>query len=373
MMLASIFDPVGSFHNLRLISLFLFLFFLAFIFFNGRQAYIAPPHLFVYIASFVMLWYGIAISLLMGGITNDFIDTSYIISFLYLTPSLYFCLAPDRIELIVKKSVLILRTLVLGIIIVFLFSLLDIVDPIYVLVDKGIMFYGSREYSGYTFPYIYFVASPMLVLLLCYECARFSGIKSIAFIFATSFSMILTGTRFSIILALLIPIYYLYIRYKKIRTILIFALLFLSVYIFSDLLTSFFSASESSNESKLGYIHNYINIFSDGYSLLFGQGFNAHVWSYDFNDMLPLGASKTELTYVEIIRVFGLPLFFVYIALLGYLYISLRHTKRTLDWAQPCIIFYGLICTLNPYMFSSNGMIVLSLIISQLYVQNYEQ
>ncbi|MFZ9214919.1 MAG: hypothetical protein ACO21S_07050, partial [Sediminibacterium sp.] len=51
-----------------------------------------------------------------------------------------------------------------------------------------------------------------------------------------------------------------------------------------------------------------VAIFSKPNFLLLGQGFNAHDWSMDFKNLLMKAdndGTKTELTYLEYLRVFG--------------------------------------------------------------------
>ena len=62
--------------------------------------------------------------------------------------------------------------------------------------------------------------------------------------------------------------------------------------------------------------------------MLFGQGFNAHYWSGDFKALMARSGNdgtKTELTYLEFIRVFGV--FFGMLLNLLIFYIPIKFYK----------------------------------------------
>ena len=72
-------------------------------------------------------------------------------------------------------------------------------------------------------------------------------------------------------------------------------------------------------------------------------------------DLIFEGASRTELTYFELIRVFGIPFGVFIISYL--LYIASRMDNDT-KIATIIILFQSF---LNPYLFSSNGMLAIGL------------
>jgi hypothetical protein len=78
-------------------------------------------------------------------------------------------------------------------------------------------------------------------------------------------------------------------------------------------------------------------------------------------------ASKTELTYLELIRVFGLGLAGVFILLLFLLLGATRRISGEHPWIFPGFSIFLLNAAINPYLFSVNGILPLGLFVSIAY------
>ena len=72
----------------------------------------------------------------------------------------------------VRSFVFSTRLLSLIIILIYISQLLDISDWWFGFVEHQVAFISQREYGGITFPYIYFIASPLLIILVAYELDR---------------------------------------------------------------------------------------------------------------------------------------------------------------------------------------------------------
>jgi hypothetical protein len=177
--LSAVFDPVGQVFNIRYIAIFLALFFIFKIIFfekmminNNRLSFRA---LFILFFGVVTPLYGLLIYSFHAG-SEDFIDTSYIAAgLLIFTSILYkneiYCLYGIRSFLIST------RLLALAIISVLATQLISSSDWYWVFVERQIAYIGLRAYGGVEFPYIYFVASPLLIFLVAHE-VNMSLIKS---------------------------------------------------------------------------------------------------------------------------------------------------------------------------------------------------
>jgi len=131
-----------------------------------------------------------------------------------------------------------------------------------------------------------------------------------------------------------------------------------------EILGAFFAADETDNAMKLRMLTNYAEIVNDPLTFIFGQGYNAHAWSHSLREMIAaeVNASKTELTYIEIVRVYGLLIsipFFLLLCILGY---RVSKTSDEYRWLYPAFVIYLLNSSVNPYLFSTNGMLPLALI-----------
>jgi len=127
-------------------------------------------------------------------------------------------------------------------------------------------------------------------------------------------------------------------------------------------IASMFEATEQNNSLKLSYFEFYNGVFSEPGVFLFGQGLNAKEWSQTVFQILDNNASKTELTYLELIRVFGLVGFIVFIFLFIGMFNRLKFFSIQGQWLSPALFVYLLVAAVNPYIFSSNGMLLIGYI-----------
>src|SRR5712691_10787356 len=344
--IAAVFDPIGNLFMLRYIALagamvcvVLSEFYLKLL---GR-----PPSLKVvtilYI-SFLMPAYGFEMYAIRGGYTSKLIDTSYAAAGLLLLTSLLY----DNEHLCrvgIRAMVLSLRLLVFVVVSVYAATTFG-------LGDEWISFFTERSTA----------------LVSTRELANTLSIKSVLMCAFSIFAFALSGTRAHIILALAYPpLFYIfaYSRHKVILTFLFALLVMWFVGLFDFKITSaFFAANETDNAMKLHMLANYSEMFNDPLTFIFGQGYNAHAWSPLLREMIAteVNASKTELTYIEIVRVYGLLIsipFFLLLCILGY---RVSKTSDEYRWLYPAFAIYLLNSSFNPYLFSTNGMLPLALI-----------
>lgn len=376
---AAVFDPIGKLYALRFVALSLGLACLL----MSHPVRQVLRHintyrsLMVMYISLLMPLYGLCVYAIRGDRSADFIDTSYLSGgLLFLLLLIYSNEVLVRTGL--RAMVVSLRLLVVLIGAIWFFSVFQVDETWLGFLTKYDMArIGSREYAGTEFLYLYFLASPMLIFLIGYELNRLKinfTIKNIAICFVVIFAFILTGTRSHVIIGLIYaPFFWVaaYARYKFLVMSALGLVAALVVYIFFiDSISAMFSVSETSNAMKVDMLANYIDIFYDPFTLLFGQGYNAHTWSSEFNVLLNVdGASKTELTYLELVRVYGVFISsFFYLLIVGLLF-RLTKLSGEFKWLSPALFLYLLNSSLNPYLFSTNGMLPLGLIVSILYFE----
>ncbi|MDO4689047.1 MAG: hypothetical protein Q4A94_08960 [Plesiomonas sp.] len=147
----------------------------------------------------------------------------------------------------------------------------------------------------------------------------------------------------------------------------IFTILFVFFYD-SPFIAAALSAGDVSNSTKIGYLTYYSKQFDLLDIFIFGQGYNAHTWSYELNELLAPGASKLELTYLELIRVYGLLVSSIFLFLVMWNTAFIKRLKLCdNNWIQPAIVSYLLMSFSNPYLFSMNGIFVLSMSVAYKY------
>ena len=366
---ACLFDPIGQIFHIKFIAIgFLFVVLGLTVVIENFKIRFGVFYIFSFMLFVIFIpVYGLLLAILRGGISGEFIDTSYISAAVYMICSLLY-LAPGYIWWAYRALITSLRLLSVVILVSFIFTATDMfTDFVFFFVSNGVAYIGEREYAGVSFYYIYFIASPMLIFLLCHETWKMldgPSIKSCATLLLSISALFLSGTRASIILSLCAPVFvWMWYRFGRGAIALIFCsiallmvvLLFIDVPVVSEM----FGASEQSNATKIGYLSSYEEIFNSPLTVLFGQGFNAHFWSPVLQSMLPEGASKTELTYLEMFRVFGLFGSGFLIFLLAYLSISGKVARSNYPWTAPAMFLYSAVSAINPYIFSSNGMLLI--------------
>lgn len=368
--LACIYDPVGQLFAIKFVAIGML-----YVYMGLRFVVLGFPRLLDNLYMFtlalfciVLPVYGLALSAFRGGFSGGvFSDTSYVSSAVYMGCTLLYVI-PAYYQVAYKALVFSLRSLCVVIWIGFLLLSLNI-DSGFLdfFVSNGAAYIGSRNYAGIDFFYIYFVASPMLILLLCKECWGFferKTFRGLALVFFVAGALFFSGTRASIIMSVAAPlIVLLWSKYgaKSLFLWLLMMTLFSPIIAIFDLplISDMFSAKEASNSEKIGYLSTYLSLLNLPGTLWFGQGFNAHVWSEAVFKMLPEGASKTELTYLEMIRVFGVFGLVALVYVLFKLTSSAKISTSYYPWVGPSVFLYALMSSINPYIFSSNGMLVI--------------
>ena len=371
MWIACVFDPVGQVFGMKFLALLCVGMVLLFRFVLYRTT---PQLSGMYFWCFLLFvvglpTYGLAVALLRGGLGGAFADTAYLSSAVYIVCALvYFSFSSLQVGFdALLLSQRLLCAAIWGALLVVATTKSNGFTNF--LLANGIAFLGAREYAGMGFFYIYFVASPMLIFLLCYEAWKFAdspGVLRLLLLALPVTAMFLSGTRASIAIALFGMVFvWLWRRFGQ-RSVLLMTLLgavlgAAAVYLELPVLAGMFSTTETSNSVKIGYLPMYAVLLNDPLTFLFGQGFNAHVWSTEFADLLGGEATRTELTYLEALRVFGV---FGALLLLAYvvsLTLSAGIARGRHPWVAPALCLYLGMAALNPYIFSSNGMLLIGL------------
>jgi hypothetical protein len=372
--IGAVFDPVGQFFNIRYVAVLLAaLSILQIVILSGgilSRNGLTMRSFMILFFGFITPFYGLFIYFLRAG-GGDFIDTSYIAAgFLMCTSILYknqeYCLFG------IRSLVITVRILALLIISIFTSQLISSSGWYWIFVDGGGAYIGQRSYADVNFPYIYFVASPLLIFLVAYEFNKSMGKVvglNVVNLFISIFALFLSGTRFNMLISILFSLFFFMIKFGPKRILSIYILIVLVFFHemiafgVKDLFGEIFSVSEFSNSQKLSYFKEYSKIFSNPVNLIFGQGYNAHVWSPELREMLPLDfpASKTELTYLEFFRVYGVLFGVVFLLVLFVLLKRLSFLEPEMRWMYYGLAIFLVSASLNPYIFSVNGMLPLAL------------
>ena len=268
----------------------------------------------------------------------------------------------------VLTSLSILTILIFFIIMIFPFTL-PFIDAYGIV--HGNLSLGQRTYGTYSYYAIFYRTSPMIVFAICYYVYWFYNTsitkKFHLFIlsFINIFALFLSGTRANIIVSLLVPLV-LILRYSKHKRVIVFVVIFGVLALasrYAETVFAMLNPKDVSNSQKIGYLTDYKTIFDSVPTILFGQGIGA------YNTWTSMGftTSQTELTYIEIFRNYGIVLGVPLLVLL--IYPLIRANYRHKEYIKNGYLCYLLVSFTNPFIFSSSGMLILSIVLSSLIHQ----
>jgi hypothetical protein len=339
----------------------------------ARDDLYLPPALVIYVASFIAIpllsvcWYFIingqqpfeGFSLLKG----------------YLLVSLAIVLVLNRVDLIPQLSA-VLTILACSVITAFVAIELkpDLFETLYPLgASTGLLILDKRTYGDFELIQVYFVTSPMLAISITHYFDRAMAeprpARKLGFLSLTAINvagMFLAGTRNNIFGSVLLPflLWPLYTKKVVLSALCSLGILAILALPFADQLQAFLDPGEGGNSIKLMELQDYSRIFRDSVTLLLGQGLGAYEnWSFG------LYFYVTELTYLEMIRNFGLVGALIMLALLLFpiAHAFLAQTNRRERSLAVGYFLYLVMCASNPNLFSSMGMLILAVLLAKIF------
>lgn len=343
--------------------------------FEKRQRQL-PSAIIQYVSfiSIILPFYGLLLGILNNNIGNNL---TYFNSFFFFF--LVIILVDKRIEIthIFNLSGLIIAffTILLYFIILFSPALFSKLYN-YLVIEKQVAMLSVREFGGIKLLMIYYKTSPLLVFPLSYCLYNLLIYKkkgillNSIFVFVFAITLFLSGTRANIVSMIIIILFYFswyfYMKSKRTFIVYIYVLLFTLLVTLPSFFLLLFNSSEESNLVKFSHAQSYINLFFDTPQiLLFGQGLGSFFYSSGYNMLV----QNTELTYLEIIRIWGLPFASAFMVIL-FIPIINFFKRKTLDHIFISYIAYLFISATNPLLISSTGMVCLVYVFSQMIIVN---
>jgi hypothetical protein len=232
--------------------------------------------------------------------------------------------------------------------------------------DDFIMINPSRVFLGYSFVNFFYKTSPILIIPLAFSLYRLLNSQQrmrhffLAALFFTA--LILSGTRANMVSAVFVTLLMVIHRMHQSKfwrtSVPLLFICFLAGAIM--LAINFLSDQESSIIIKSNHLSSLIQLFRDHpLFLLLGQGPGSLYYTIGFGEYTP----QSELSYMEIVRMFGLLMGGI-IIFLFLLPLAIAHKrKNVLPEFFPFFISYlAYLCigATNPLLLGSTGIIVLA-------------
>jgi len=247
----------------------------------------------------------------------------------------------------------------------------------YFVLEKQVAYYSLRDFGKVTLLMIFYKTSPLLVFPLSYYLYQLliNGQKkhlffNILFLVLISLTLYFSGTRANILSLILIILFYGgFYLYKKSKVWFLWAValgLLAFLFIFPSIVTIFLNRQEASNAIKFGYLSSYSNYFDHHLlSLLFGQGLGGLFYA----SVLHRFIEGSELTYLDLVRVWGIPVSFTFISMLLLpLFAEIKNRKITHLFIA--YLAYLFISGTNPLLMSSTGMLVLVYVFTNFFLSS---
>ena len=353
-----IFDPADQIFNLKS-PLFLFLIIFGLIdFINNGFLLNKKYFIFILLFGLIIPTYGILIGEFFDDHVFGFDGYKYLKAYLFIFYSLFIIKSDLSVF---SRKILLLYLIILSHLIIFIYIFYFIFEQEY-LNEIGIRYgnfhVGRKEYASILFNTVYYTSSALLVYSLSELCQSVKlNFKFINFycLAITFIAMMITGLRNLYIAIFMILFFYFGRNRKGILLVLIFILFIYFQY--SDVIEAMLSFNNTSNSLKLSYLNDYFEIFKSPLYFIMGQGLGVKFYSNGLEDYI----SISELTYFEIFRNYGflvgsLLLFLIFFPAI-YLYRK-KYTSLLVGY-----LAYLYMCSLNPYLFSSNGILLIGLVI----------
>ena len=184
-------------------------------------------------------------------------------------------------------------------------------------------------------------------------------------------TLILSGTRANILISVLLPVsmflFYL-LRTKRFVWLTVMTIVIaVSGITFLNSISK--EGGDESSDIKSGHYNSIINVIkSEPTILIWGQGLGSKYFSTGVNDM----TVQSELTYLELVRVLGIPITILFLFILIYPIIVLfkNHDLKNISYAIYAYFGYLFIVGTNPLLVSSTGMIVVVVMYALAYSNN---
>ena len=375
----SIFDPADQILSIKVpVFICMWLLFLFFKLFDGKGVSI-PSNLGVYLLVFIIIIP--AVSVLRYICFNTVTDQYLLHLWFCMKPLLFLSVVVVLCDYKIDAAPMIGNLLLYFSLCIFIvFALIlqgyDVFNSkvINLVYEKGlIQKIDFRNYGGFKLYYIYFVTAPLLVISTAYYSEKVLVSrgrvkwKYLIFLIVSFVSFFLTGSRNSIIISVITPLLvYLVYAKKKLRAYIITLFIgLINLFYWRDIIFAMFNSESQSNLGRLSIFQDYIKVIQIPSNLLFGQGLGATFYVSAKSRVTWIA----ELTYLEIIRHYGLFMGGIVIMML---LIPFFRYKRYSDKKYLLVAYVGylLMCITNPFLFSSSGMAMLSIILYPVFAKS---
>lgn len=354
-------DPTG-FHSRLKDLLFVVLVIYGTIYCLKRRQYLAPVNRITFMTILLTPLWGMFIAYITGELKDTAYATGQVRSMLYVCIFLF--MVTMRLNVLLK--VVWINGIIMASVTLILFFLSQLggiflaVIYDYCCVSGNFTMAYNRNFLGFSINGLYLIAGSLIIFSFIYNLYQYKGKFKLFFSIILFMSLMVAGSRTPMLVQLLILLIYLYDKniigkfLTRLSTLAFLVMLVMLTYLLAT------QKNERSNEVKYDNFESYIEDIGDSGHPIWGAGLGSEFYAKGRNMRL----SYTELSYMDVLRMYGLPVGFCFIFLFfAPCFWLWKYFPRSLFLKRYCLgyVLFLILSGTNPLLLGSIGLTALSL------------
>lgn len=354
-------DPTG-FHSRLKDLLFVVLVIYGVIYCLKRRLYLAPINRVTFLIFLMIPLWGMFVALITGNLSDEGYARSQMRSMLYI--SIFFFVVTMRLNVVLK--IFWINGLIMAVLTLILFFLSELGGVFlaavydYCIASDNFTMASNRNFLGYAVNGLYFKAGSLIIFSFIYNLYQYKGAFKILFSVILFLSLIVAGSRTPILVQIMILFVYLYDKniigkfLTRLSALFILGMLVMVTYLLAT------QEKESSNEVKYDNFESYVEDMGEKGHLIWGAGLGSEFYAKGRG----LKLSYSELSYMDILRIYGIPVgigfIFLFFAPCFWLW---KYFPRSQFLKRYCLGYalFLILSGTNPLLLGSIGLTALSL------------
>lgn len=359
-LISSCLDPSSHFSNAKYV---LFVVLVAYGLFCclSNKVYISKIN-YITVFSFLLLpLIGISVAILADNLTDPDYAFSHVKSMFFIM--LFFYLRTVKIDALLK--ILWANGIILSIVTIVLFFLCHFSEAygmaIYELGlrSESFMTAHNRTFLGVTINGLYFRAGPLIIFSFVYHLYNYKGLLRIPLSILLLFALLCSGSRTPALIQILVLLIFLYDKKVFGRVLTKISTIIVSVIFVGFVIALATEKDVESNELKYSNFDSYVADIETGAHAITGAGVGSTFYAKGDKEMLAF----TELSYMDVIRMYGIPIgaYLLYLFFAPF-FLTLGRFKNNI-FMKRLMLSYAMFLVLagtNPLLMGSVGMTSLS-------------
>ena len=354
-------DPTG-FHSRLKDLLFVVLVIYGVIYCLKRRQYLASVNRITLFTLLLVPFWAMFIAYITNSLTDVPYAMSQVRSMLYVT--IFFFVVTMRLNVLLK--VMWINGIIMAVVTLILFFLSQLggvflaVIYDYCNASGNFTMAYNRNFLGYQINGLYFTAGSLIIFSFVYNLYQYRGRLKLILSIVPFLSLMVAGSRTPMLVQLLILLVYLYDKnilgkfLTRVSALIVLGMLVMVTYLLAT------QEKEASNEVKYDNFESYVEDLGDKGHLIWGAGLGSEFYAKGRGVKL----SYSELSYMDILRMYGLPVglcfIFLFFAPFFWLWKYYPRSQFLKRYSLGYVLFLILSGT-NPLLLGSIGLTALSM------------